>query len=165
VLAYSAPSNKRNAARGSSCGVMRNGNVAPPSTERYSSSSHHDKSMLGRTVFHSTLTCCPGYRTCPNVGESSLAAYLGPSAFDRCDNGGANARATANRTTTEVGICPSVKEPISGQEGRTASAFTMTFLSSEPLGHEPPRRNNVFLLKWESQFDCRPATDLALNRD
>src|SRR6185295_1221041 len=83
---------------------MRNGNVAPPSIERYSSSSHHDKSMLGRTVFHSTLTCCPGYRTCPNVGESSLAAYLGPSAFDRCDNGGANARATANRTTTEVGI-------------------------------------------------------------
>jgi hypothetical protein len=51
------------------------------------------------------------------------------------------------------------------RKAELSSAFTMTFLSSEPLGHEAPRRNNVFLLKWESQFDCRPATDLALNRD
>lgn len=30
---------------------------------------------------------------------------------------------------------------------------------------KPQRKNNVFLLKWESQFDYRPATGLALNRD
>src|SRR6266446_2832277 len=53
-------------------------NVLPPSTDRRISVSHNDRSMSGRTDFHSTLTTCPGAKTSPALGESSSALYLGP---------------------------------------------------------------------------------------
>jgi hypothetical protein len=35
--------------------------------------------MLGSVDFHATLICCPGWRTCPTVGEISLAEYVPPA--------------------------------------------------------------------------------------
>jgi len=48
-------------------------NVLPPSSDSQTSASHPVTSLSGSLDFHSTLTFCPGWRTCPAFGEISLA--------------------------------------------------------------------------------------------
>ena len=60
-------------------GLIHVANVLPPSTYSHTSISHAPMFMLGSTDFHSTLICCPGCRTCPIVGEISLAEYVPPA--------------------------------------------------------------------------------------
>src|SRR5207245_1101030 len=55
-------------------GVMHMGKVLPPSTDSQTSISHPVGSLSGSPAFHSILTVCPGWTTCPTVGEISLAA-------------------------------------------------------------------------------------------
>src|ERR1700719_3032236 len=80
-------------------------NVLPPSNDRKTSISHHDRSTLslGNNASHSTLTFCPGKTTSPACGETSLAAYEplpSGAAVEVLSNCGAKANATANNVTT-----------------------------------------------------------------
>jgi hypothetical protein len=58
------------------CGVRHNVKLLPPSSDRKTSISHPPAFVLGSVAFHLTMTCCPGYRTCPAVGEISWAEYV-----------------------------------------------------------------------------------------
>ena len=56
------------------------GNVLPPSTDSHTSISQGaPKFMLGSDDLHSTLIFCPGWRTCPTLGEISVAEYVPPA--------------------------------------------------------------------------------------
>src|SRR5262249_459506 len=77
-------------------GLIHALNVLPPSKDSQTSTSHAPKSMLGSLDFHSTLTVCPGRRTCPIVGEINLAEYAPVCAPEVLTNCGAKLSTTAN---------------------------------------------------------------------
>src|SRR5690242_19372541 len=85
----------KNLAFGSSDGLIHIRNVLPPSTDSHTSISQPAKPFKsGSADFHSTLKCCPGWRTCPTLGEISLAEYV-PPAFAVVTSCGAALSATA----------------------------------------------------------------------
>src|SRR6266481_1148348 len=85
---------------GGACGVMHMVNVLPPSNDRKSSISHPPAFVVGIAAAHSILNCSPGYRTCPRLGEISLAEYVPPEAASAprevLSNCGASTKATIN---------------------------------------------------------------------
>src|SRR5262245_64213588 len=84
---------------GSSQGLIQMVKVLPPSTDSHTSISHAPRFMLGSVDFHATLICCPGWRTCPTVGEISLAEYV-PPALAVLTSCGAALSATARTIAT-----------------------------------------------------------------
>jgi hypothetical protein len=84
---------------GCSQGLIHVVNVAPPSTDSHTSISHASKSMLGSADLHSTLIFCPGWRTCPILGEISVAEYV-PPALEVILSCGATLSATAKMVTS-----------------------------------------------------------------
>jgi hypothetical protein len=60
---------------GSRIGVIQVVKVLPPSSDSQTSISHPVRLMLGRCAVHWIMTCCPGWRTTPAVGEISWAEY------------------------------------------------------------------------------------------
>jgi hypothetical protein len=88
---------------GSSQGLIHIVNVLPPSTDSHTSISHAPKFMLGSVDLHSTLMCCPGYRTCPTLGEISVAEYV-PAALAVLTSCGAAQSATAKMVASNTRV-------------------------------------------------------------
>src|SRR4029077_20744176 len=68
-------------ALGANMGVMHDVKVFPPSSDSQTSLSQPVRFMLGSVDFHSTMIFCPGWRTCPTLGEISVAEYV-PAALE-----------------------------------------------------------------------------------
>jgi hypothetical protein len=94
---------------GSSQGLIHMVKVLPPSTDSHTSISHAPKFMLGSVDFHATLICCPGWRTCPTVGEISVAEYVpaAPAVLTSCGAAqSATAKMVANNTRVFILFSP-----------------------------------------------------------
>src|SRR5262245_33490763 len=84
-------------------GVIHVENVRPPSNDSQSSISQACKFLIsGNATVHSILTRCPGWRTCPSLGEISFAEYVFPEAASASWEVLSNCGISVNATTNNV---------------------------------------------------------------
>ena len=126
---------------GFSQGLIHMVNVLPPSTDSHTSISQAPRFMLGSVDLHSTLICCPGWRTCPTVGEISVAEYV-PPALAVLTSCGAALSATAKTVASNTRI------------------FILFFLRliKKSCERERDRQTNLQLLFCHLARDCEMAS-------
>src|SRR4051794_36400264 len=79
--------------------------VLPPSSDRRTSASHIDRFTPGKFAFHSILTTCPGVKTCPGLGEISVAMYFHLESCPNAVPGDCKARKNANESRARTNRC------------------------------------------------------------
>src|SRR5437773_2102186 len=137
---------------GSRIGVMQVVKVLPPSSDSQTSISHPVRLILGRCAVHWIMTCCPGWRTCPAVGEISWAEYAPePEAAVAVEIGSCRAQRTIITNNVERNprvfillILSLIKKVVPNTTEILSKDITVTFLSSVPRMREGVLRGDFY---------------------
>jgi len=100
---------------GSRIGVIQVVKVLPPSSDSQTSISHPVRLMWGSCAVHWIITCCPGWRICPAVGEIRWAEYA-PEVPEEAD-------------AVEIVSCRAQRSIIANNVQSNPRVFILLFLS------------------------------------